>query len=59
MDASSSTLTVSFEPGCSTTNNNIYYGRLEHVSSYGYSGQHCDVGMSGTTGFRVDELGGL
>jgi hypothetical protein len=52
-DPSDSTLTASFDPGCNTADNNVYFGPLEDVSSYGFSGQVCNVGMSGTTEFRL------
>lgn len=54
-DEATSTLTISYAPGCSTLDNNVYYGRLEEVSSYGYSGEVCDVGMSGTTSFGLPD----
>jgi hypothetical protein len=53
IDALISTLTVSYGPGCNTVNNNVYFGPLENVSSYGYSGEVCNVGVSGTTSFEV------
>jgi hypothetical protein len=56
-DPLTSLLTVSYEPGCAAADNNVYYGSLDDVSSYGYSGQICDVGMTGTTNFRLPRGG--
>lgn len=53
IDSVRSTLTMSYEPGCETTDNNVYFGSLDDVSSYDYSGQICNVGMSGTTSFDL------
>jgi hypothetical protein len=52
-DPLGSILTVSYESGCSTADNNVYYGPLDEVSSYGYSGQVCDVGTGGMTSFSL------
>jgi hypothetical protein len=53
LDPFTSNLTVSYEPGCSTSDVNIYYGILEGVSSYGYSGHVCNLGLGGTTSFSL------
>jgi cytochrome c553 len=46
-------LTVSYGIGCSTTNNNVEYGPLSAVSTYGYSGQVCAIGNTGTATFAL------
>jgi hypothetical protein len=53
IETNASTLTLSYEPGCGTTDNNVYFGSLDDVSSYDYSGQVCGVGMSGITSFDL------
>jgi hypothetical protein len=50
---STSVITVSYEPGCSTSDNNLYFGPLEEVSSYGYSGQVCGVGTDGVASLSL------
>ena len=44
-------LTISFGTACSATNNNIEYGLLANVRTYGYSGQVCSIGNTGTATF--------
>ncbi len=44
-------VSVSFETGCDTDDNNIYYGPLSLVSTLGYTGEVCDVGTAGTATF--------
>jgi hypothetical protein len=39
---------LGFESGCVATENTIYYGPLASISSYGYSGQQCVIGTSGS-----------
>jgi hypothetical protein len=54
-DPATSTLTVSYASGCNTADNNVYFGPLDDVSSYGYSGEVCDVGIGGTTSFSLPD----
>ena len=44
-------ISVSFQTGCDTDDNNIYYGPLSQVSTLGYSGEVCAVGTAGTAVF--------
>ena len=41
-------LTISYESGCDTDDNNVYYGPLSQVSVYGWSNNICDIGNSGS-----------
>jgi hypothetical protein len=52
-DPVTSSLDVSFDPGCNTADNNVYFGNLADVSSYRYSGELCDVGMGGTANLSL------
>jgi hypothetical protein len=52
-DSVTSAMTVSYESGCEATDNNVYFGPLDAVSNYGYSGRICDVGAGGTTSFSL------
>jgi hypothetical protein len=47
-DSGAGSMTLSFETACLTTDNTIEYGPLASVASYGYSGQECNIGTSGT-----------
>lgn len=40
-------LALSYDAACSTTSNNIYFGPLSQVATYGYSGEVCDIGADG------------
>ncbi len=51
-DNPSGDISVSFETGCDTDDNNIYYGPLSLVSTLGYTGEVCDVGTMGTAVFN-------
>ncbi|MDH3628635.1 MAG: cytochrome c family protein [Acidobacteriota bacterium] len=42
---------ISYTPACDATDHTIYYGPLSAVSSYGYSGAACAVGVSGSASF--------
>ncbi|HET9299306.1 MAG TPA: hypothetical protein VFO11_05130, partial [Candidatus Polarisedimenticolaceae bacterium] len=46
-DKATGALQLSYQTGCGTTDNTIYYGPLSQVASYGISGSVCDVGTSG------------
>jgi hypothetical protein len=46
-DKASGALQLSYQTGCGTTDNTIYYGPLSQVGTYGYTGNVCDIGTSG------------
>jgi len=46
-DSLAGTLSLSYGSACETTSNNVYYGPLNQVSSYGWTGEVCDIGTSG------------
>jgi len=52
-DEATSSLTVSYESGCETANNSIYYGPLANLKEYGYSGEVCAIGVDGMTTFDL------
>jgi hypothetical protein len=41
-------MTLGYTPGCGSPQHTIVYGDLAAVGSYGYEGQVCDIGASGT-----------
>jgi hypothetical protein len=41
-------ITISYTPACNATDHNIVYGPLADAKTYGYSGQDCGIGTSGT-----------
>ena len=43
-------LSISYTPACSAADHHIEFGPLQDVSTYGYSGQECSIGTSGTYG---------
>lgn len=47
-DAASGELRLSYQSGCGATDNTIYYGPLDQVSSLAWSGEACGIGTSGT-----------
>ncbi len=51
-DDISGDISVSFATGCNTDDNNIYYGPLSLVSTLGFTGEVCDVGIAGTAAFN-------
>lgn len=52
-DAATGSMRLSYETGCSTRNNNIYYGRLDQVSNLAWSGEVCSIGTTGSySGFN-------
>ncbi len=54
-DSFLSAVTVEYETGCDTVDNNVYFGPLADVSLYGYTGQVCDLGANGITSFALPE----
>jgi hypothetical protein len=46
-DPVAGTMTLSYGAGCMHTGATLHYGRIDDVWAYGYSGQVCNVGMSG------------
>lgn len=52
-DKGTGTITVSFGAGCATSNNNVEYGPIASLATYGYSGQVCTIGNSGSSSFQV------
>jgi len=42
---------VSYTPACSASSHTIYYGPLQDVASYRYTGARCGIGVSGTALF--------
>ena len=50
-DDQSGQVDVSFTPACDATDHTIYYGPLDQVSGYGYSGALCHAGTSGQASF--------
>jgi hypothetical protein len=40
-------ISLSYGTACETTSNNIYYGPLSQVSTYGWSGEECNIGANG------------
>jgi len=47
-DVTPGVMTLSYQPACGSPQHTIVYGPLSAVSSYGYSGQVCDIGASGS-----------
>lgn len=52
-DDLSGNITVTYAPGCTTSNNNIEYGRIANLATYQYDGQVCGVGNSGSATFAL------
>ena len=52
-DPASGAVTVSYASGCGTSDNTIEYGLLASLPTYGYEGQACAVGNSGSTSFTL------
>lgn len=52
-DELSGSVTISYAPGCGTSDNTIEYGPLASLPSYGYEGQVCAVGNSGSATFTL------
>jgi hypothetical protein len=47
-DRGTGDIALSYGVACETTDNSIYYGPLDQVSTYGWSDQVCGIGISGT-----------
>ncbi len=47
-DAVSGDVSFTYQQACGATNHNIVYGPLQDVGSYGYTGQVCGIGTSGS-----------
>jgi hypothetical protein len=47
-DSATGDLSISFESGCGTDDNNVYYGSLDQVSTYAWSDEICSVGTTGS-----------
>ena len=47
-DPVAGTLTVSYGPACAATDHTLEFGPLSAVATYGYSGQDCALGISGS-----------
>ncbi len=52
-DKLAGTLAISYTVACGATNNTIEYGPLSGLSTYGYSGQICAAGNTGTATFSL------
>lgn len=50
-DKLSGALTIAYTPGCGATGNTIEFGPLASVATYGYGGQVCGMGNTGSASF--------
>jgi len=50
-DRSTGTISISYDAPCGATDHAIVWGPLAQVSSYGWNGQACGIGISGTASF--------
>jgi hypothetical protein len=50
-DPATGNLTVTYEPACDAHDHTIYWGPLDQVGSYAWSGAECYVGATGTATF--------
>ena len=50
-DGGSGAIGISYTPACDSNDHNIYYGDLFNVAAYDYTGEECDVGVTGTASF--------
>ncbi|RMF76622.1 MAG: hypothetical protein D6738_00955 [Acidobacteria bacterium] len=48
IDTALGVMSISYGPACVATDNRIVYGALADVGVYGYSGQECAIGNTGT-----------
>jgi hypothetical protein len=46
-DSSTGELSIAYDSACSATDNNIYFGPLDALSTYGYTGEVCGIGTGG------------
>lgn len=51
-DGATGEISVSYRPACSATDTHIVYGPLSAVATYGYTGQTCGLGNSGSARFN-------
>jgi hypothetical protein len=47
IDPTSGSLALSFTPACQASNHNVYFGSLDDVAAYGWSGSDCGIGNTG------------
>jgi CubicO group peptidase (beta-lactamase class C family) len=47
-DPLSEEMTLTYQSGCETIDNNLYFGALDQVSTLSWSGERCGIGTSGT-----------
>jgi hypothetical protein len=47
-DSLDGTLSLTFDPACESVDHHIEFGPLNNVGSFGYTGQDCDLGSSGS-----------
>jgi hypothetical protein len=52
-DGQTGQITVSYTPGCSTSDNTIEYGLLAELSAYAYEGQVCAIANTGSATFTL------
>jgi hypothetical protein len=52
-DRLSGSVTISYAAGCGTSGNTLEYGPLANLPSYGYEGQVCALGNSGSASFTL------
>jgi hypothetical protein len=50
-DRNGTAIVISYEPACSSADNDIEYGPLAAVDTYGYSGSVCMIGNDGSHTF--------
>lgn len=50
-NSSTGQIAVTYTPACSTTGHAVYWGGLQGVSAYGYSGAYCAADVSGSLVF--------
>jgi hypothetical protein len=46
-DANTGEVSISYTPGCNAADHTIAFGPLADVGTYGYTGQDCNIGVSG------------
>ena len=58
-DATTGATTISFDPAPGSTDHTVYYGPLNTVSSYGYTGSVTSIGADGTGSLTLSDPGSL
>jgi hypothetical protein len=48
IDPDDGSLSLSYQTGCGTVDNNIYYGPLDQVATLGWTGEVCGIGRTGS-----------